>query len=402
MARLELDSVTKRFGEGDGSVLAVDDVNIDITDGEFLVLVGPSGCGKSTTLRMIAGLESITGGEIRLGDRRMNERAPAERDIAMVFQSYALYPHMTVRENMRFGLEESTALDDDAMDARVEETASLLDITELLDRKPGALSGGQRQRVALGRAIVREPAAFLMDEPLSNLDAKLRSQMRTELQQLQADLRTTTVYVTHDQTEAMTMGDRIAILNDGTLQQVATPLEAYHRPANRFVAGFIGEPSMNFIDCAVDGDVLTDDEFRYALPADAADSVTAASTMGDDATLGIRPEDIRVDIDGHVVADRGAGGGAGGDSHGDTTANDHAFSAVVDVVEPMGDENVVHLTLGAGPELVATVDGLRRIDAGADAVVSLPPDAIHVFAGDSGKALHSRSLADAELTEPKM
>ncbi|MFW6317063.1 MAG: ABC transporter ATP-binding protein, partial [Halorubrum sp.] len=211
MAQLELDSVTKRFGEGDGSVLAVDDVDIDIADGEFLVLVGPSGCGKSTTLRMIAGLESITDGEIRLAGERMNEQAPAERDIAMVFQSYALYPHMTVRQNMRFGLEESTDLDEDVMDERVEETAALLDITELLDRKPGALSGGQRQRVALGRAIVREPKAFLMDEPLSNLDAKLRSQMRTELQQLQADLDTTTVYVTHDQTEAMTMGDRIAI-----------------------------------------------------------------------------------------------------------------------------------------------------------------------------------------------
>src|SRR6056297_2832114 len=181
MARLELDSVTKRFGEGDGSVLAVDDVNIDIADGEFLVLVGPSGCGKSTTLRMVAGLESITEGEIRLDGQRMNEQGPAERDIAMVFQSYALYPHMTVRQNMRFGLEESTGLGEDEMDERVDETAALLDITDLLDRKPGALSGGQQQRVAVGRAIVREPEAFLMDEPLSNLDAKLRSQMRTEL-----------------------------------------------------------------------------------------------------------------------------------------------------------------------------------------------------------------------------
>ena len=379
MGQLELDSVTKRFGEGDGSVLAVDDVNVDIADGEFLVLVGPSGCGKSTTLRMVAGLESITDGEVRLAGRRINEQAPAERDIAMVFQSYALYPHMSVRGNMRFGLEESTDLDDDAIDERVEETAALLDITELLDRKPGALSGGQRQRVALGRAIVREPEAFLMDEPLSNLDAKLRSQMRTELQQLQADLDTTTVYVTHDQTEAMTMGDRIAILDDGELQQVATPLEAYHRPANRFVAGFIGDPSMNFVDCAVEGDALVADEFRYPLAGAAA----AAVTDGEPVSLGVRPEDVAVDA-------------SGGDG------SEHGFPAVVDVVEPMGDENVVHLSLEAGPELVATVDGLRRIDNGTDVAASIPPDAIHVFDDRSGEALHSRSLDDAELTETRV
>ena len=379
MGQLELDSVTKRFGEGDGSVLAVDDVNVDIADGEFLVLVGPSGCGKSTTLRMVAGLESITDGEVRLAGRRINEQAPAERDIAMVFQSYALYPHMSVRGNMRFGLEESTDLDDDAIDERVEETAALLDITELLDRKPGALSGGQRQRVALGRAIVREPEAFLMDEPLSNLDAKLRSQMRTELQQLQADLDTTTVYVTHDQTEAMTMGDRIAILDDGELQQVATPLEAYHRPANRFVAGFIGDPSMNFVDCAVEGDALVADEFRYPLAGAAA----AAVTDGEPVSLGVRPEDVAVDA-------------SGGDG------SEHRFPAVVDVVEPMGDENVVHLSLEAGPELVATVDGLRRIDNGTDVAASIPPDAIHVFDDRSGEALHSRSLDDAELTEARV
>ena len=388
MARLELDSVTKRFGEGGGSVLAVDDVNVDIADGEFLVLVGPSGCGKSTTLRMIAGLETITDGEIRLDDRRINEQGPAERDIAMVFQSYALYPHMTVRKNMRFGLEESTDLAATEMDTRVEETAEMLDITELLDRKPGALSGGQRQRVALGRAIVREPKAFLMDEPLSNLDAKLRSQMRTELQQLQANLDTTTVYVTHDQTEAMTMGDRIAILDGGELQQVATPLEAYHRPANRFVAGFIGEPSMNFVDCAVDGDALTAQfdapdaadstpaEFRYVLGDDARDAVT----VSDEVTLGIRPEDIAVEP-----------------SDDDPAAGENAFDATVDVVEPMGDENVVHLTLDAGPELVATVDGLRQVDGGARVRVGIPLDAIHLFDGPSGEALHSRSLESADV-----
>ena len=383
MARLELDSVTKRFGEGDGSVLAVDDVNIDIADGEFLVLVGPSGCGKSTTLRMVAGLETITDGEIRLDGERINEQGPAERDIAMVFQSYALYPHMTVRENMRFGLEESTDLAGDEMDERVESTAAMLDITELLDRKPGALSGGQQQRVALGRAIVREPKAFLMDEPLSNLDAKLRSQMRTELQQLQADLDTTTVYVTHDQTEAMTMGDRIAILDAGELQQVATPLEAYHRPANRFVAGFIGEPSMNFIECESDGETLVADGFRYPLDAAAASAVAESRAV----TLGIRPEDI-------VVEDRV--------SDGSTSAADHAFTATVEVVEPMGDENVVHLSIADGPELIATVDGLRRIDAGTDVTATIPEDAIHVFDSDSGEALHSRSLDDAELNETRV
>ncbi|MFO8116025.1 MAG: sn-glycerol-3-phosphate ABC transporter ATP-binding protein UgpC [Halorubrum sp.] len=386
MAQLELDSVTKRFGEGDGSILAVDDVNVDIADGEFLVLVGPSGCGKSTTLRMIAGLESITDGEIRLAGERMNEQAPAERDIAMVFQSYALYPHMTVRQNMRFGLEESTDLDEDVMDERVEKTAALLDITELLDRKPGALSGGQRQRVALGRAIVREPKAFLMDEPLSNLDAKLRSQMRTELQQLQADLDTTTVYVTHDQTEAMTMGDRIAILDAGELQQVATPLEAYHRPANRFVAGFIGDPSMNFVECTVDGDALVDGAFRYPLADEGASAVADSAT----ATLGIRPEDI--------VVEASVGDGDGGPE----AAGEHAYAATVDVVEPMGDENVVHLTLADGPELVATVDGLRQIESGADVVVRVPENAIHVFDGESGDALHSRSLDAAKLNETRV
>ena len=380
MARLELDSVTKRFGEGDGSVLAVDDVNVDIADGEFLVLVGPSGCGKSTTLRMVAGLESITDGEIRLDGERMNDQRPAERDIAMVFQSYALYPHMTVRKNMRFGLEESTDLAEDEMDRRVEETAALLDITELLDRKPGALSGGQQQRVALGRAIVREPKAFLMDEPLSNLDAKLRSQMRTELQQLQADLDTTTVYVTHDQTEAMTMGDRIAILDGGELQQVATPLEAYHRPANRFVAGFIGEPSMNFVECAVEGGVLADDGFRYPLAEAPAAAVAGAET----ATLGIRPEDIAVDVDA------------------DASPDDHAYAATVEVVEPMGDENVVHLSLDKGPRLVATVNGLRQLEDGAGVVVKIPADAIHVFDGNTGDAVHSRSLDDAELNETRV
>ena len=381
MARLELDSVAKRFGDGDGAVVAVDDVTVAVPDGEFLVLVGPSGCGKSTTLRMIAGLEAVTDGEIRLDGSRINEQPPPERDIAMVFQSYALYPHMTVRENMRFGLEESTDLPAGEQNDRVESTAEMLEITELLDRKPGELSGGQRQRVALGRAIVRDPAAFLMDEPLSNLDAKLRSEMRTELQQLQADLDTTTVYVTHDQTEAMTMGDRIAILDDGELQQVATPLEAYHRPANRFVAGFIGEPSMNFVPATAEGGVLTarrattdGDGFRYPLPAAADDAVDD----GTDVTLGVRPEDIAV-----------------GDSV--DADPDHVFEGTVEVVEPMGSENVVHVELAAGPSVVATVDGLQQIRAGQAVSVGVPGDAIHLFDARSGSALHSRSLESVDL-----
>jgi multiple sugar transport system ATP-binding protein len=384
MARLELDSVTKRFGEGGGAVLAVDDVTVEVPDGEFLVLVGPSGCGKSTTLRMIAGLEDITEGEIRLDGTRINEQPPADRDIAMVFQSYALYPHMTVRENMRFGLEESTDLPADERNERVESTAEMLGITELLDRKPGALSGGQQQRVALGRAIVRDPAAFLMDEPLSNLDAKLRSEMRTELQQLQADLETTTVYVTHDQTEAMTMGDRIAILNGGELQQVATPLEAYHRPANRFVAGFVGEPSMNFVPMTAEGDVLTArrttavEPFRYPLSPDAA-----AVEAGQDVTLGVRPEDVLV---GTSV----------------DTEPAHTFDGTVEVVEPMGSENVVHLDLATGPSVVATVDGLRRIEAGDAVSVGLPAGAIHLFDAETGTALHNRSLESADLEGPQL
>ncbi|GAB6879378.1 ABC transporter ATP-binding protein [Halorubrum gandharaense] len=380
MARLELDSVTKRFGEGDDAVLAVDDVNVDIADGEFLVLVGPSGCGKSTTLRMVAGLESITDGEVRLDDERINEQGPAERDIAMVFQSYALYPHMTVHENMRFGLEESTELDGIEMDERVARTAKLLDITELLHRKPGALSGGQQQRVALGRAIVREPSAFLMDEPLSNLDAKLRSQMRTELQQLQEDLDTTTIYVTHDQTEAMTMGDRIAILDAGELQQVATPLEAYHRPANRFVAGFMGEPSMNFLETDTDGETLVADGLTYPL----ADNAAAAVADADAVTLGIRPEDVVV-----------------GNAPLDDVDAAHTFEGTVDVVEPMGNENIVHLDLAAGPSIKATITGLRQVQAGAEVAVGIPAEAIHLFDRGTGKAIHNRSLADADLDAPQ-
>ncbi|MFD1641579.1 ABC transporter ATP-binding protein [Halohasta litorea] len=381
MAELTLDGVTKVFTEDDGNeIVAVDDVSVDIEDGEFLVLVGPSGCGKSTTLRMVAGLETVTDGEISLAGRRINESPPAERDIAMVFQSYALYPHMTVAQNMSFGLEESTELDDDEISELVDDTAAMMGIEELVDRKPADLSGGQQQRVALGRAIVRDPEAFLMDEPLSNLDAKLRATMRTELQRLQEDLGVTTIYVTHDQTEAMTMGDRIAILDDGVLQQVGTPLECYHTPNNRFVAGFIGDPSMNFFEMEVDGERLVSDRFTYPLTADQADAVGEARGV----TLGIRPEDIGIDPDGNADSP-------------------HEFDMHVDVVEPRGDENTIHLTFEAGldePEtFTATVSGLRQLQAGDSVVATFPPEAIHLFDADTEQALHNRSLDIPEATE---
>jgi len=382
MAELTLDGVTKVFREDDGNeIVAVDDVDIEIDDGEFLVLVGPSGCGKSTTLRMIAGLETITEGEIRLGGDRMNEKPPADRDIAMVFQSYALYPHMTVRENMSFGLEESTTMSSDAIAEVVDETAEMMDIPELLDRKPKDLSGGQQQRVALGRAIVRDPEAFLMDEPLSNLDAKLRATMRTELQRLQEELGVTTVYVTHDQTEAMTMGDRIAILNDGELQQVGTPLECYHTPTNEFVAGFIGEPSMNFFRMSVDGNTLREDRFSYTLGQTDSQPLDTASEV----TLGIRPEDIEFEPDQQASA-----------------ADE--FECVVDVVEPMGDANNVYLQFAgddsSDPEtFIVTVSGMKRIESGDGVVARFPEEALHIFDGSSGGALKNRSLENVESVE---
>src|SRR5881275_2800446 len=243
MATVTFDHVSKRYGD----VVAVNDLNLEIRDGEFMVLVGPSGCGKTTSLRMIAGLEEISDGTLRIGDRVVNDVAPKDRDIAMVFQSYALYPHMSVRDNLAFGLKLRKVPKQD-IERRVQEAAGILDIGRYLDRKPKELSGGQRQRVALGRAIVREPAVFLMDEPLSNLDAKLRVQMRAEIQSLQRTLGVTTIYVTHDQTEAMTMGDRIAVMRAGTLQQVDSPERVYQWPANEFVAGFIGSPAMNLVD----------------------------------------------------------------------------------------------------------------------------------------------------------
>jgi len=378
MATLSLDAATKRYGDDDDGILAVDELDLEIQDGEFLVLVGPSGCGKSTTLRMVAGLETPSDGEITLDGEVINTRTPQERDIAMVFQSYALYPHMTVRENMAFGLEESTDLPDEEIDALVEDAGETLGITELLDRKPSDLSGGQQQRVALGRAIVRDPKVFLLDEPLANLDAKLRAEMRTELQQLQDDLDTTTIYVTHDQTEAMTMSDRIAILDGGELQQVGTPMECYHEPANRFVAGFIGEPSMNFFDLERDGELLVSDAFQYELPSDVATAVDGKPNV----TLGVRPESVEItdELD---------------------ESEHNLIPATVDVVEPHGNENAVHLRLGDSDEanLTVMIDGMRHLTSGQDVGVRFPPDAIHLFDGATGEALHNRTLETVEKVE---
>jgi multiple sugar transport system ATP-binding protein len=381
MAELTLDGVTKRFADGDGEILAVDGVSFDIADGEFVVLVGPSGCGKSTTLRAIAGLETVSEGTIRLDGERLDQKRPRERDIAMVFQSYALYPHMTARENMSFGLEESTDLSESEISERVESAAETMGIADLLDRTPGELSGGQQQRVALGRAIVRDPAVFLLDEPLSNLDAKLRSSMRTELQRLQEELGVTTVYVTHDQTEAMTMGDRIAVLDGGRLQQVGTPLECYHEPANVFVAGFIGEPSMNFFEATVEDDRLVAEEFAYPLSSSTREALGDATRV----TLGVRPEDIKIV---------------------DTVETNHDFETVADVVEPTGDENHLYLAFDPDAEepetFVATIPGLRRVEAGQSVVARIPEDAIHLFDAESGRALRNRRLDDADAPEARM
>ncbi|WP_254274625.1 ABC transporter ATP-binding protein [Haloarcula marina] len=380
MTHLEFDDVTKRFNEGGtDEVTAVDTLNATIDDGEFVVFVGPSGCGKTTTLRSIAGLETISDGEIRLNGEPLNDRAPQDRNIAMVFQSYALYPHLTVRKNMSFGLEQSTDLSKSEISHRVEETASLLGISELLDRLPEELSGGQQQRVALGRAIVRDPDVFLMDEPLSNLDAKLRSKMRTELQQLQNQLDVTTIYVTHDQTEAMTMGDRIAILNGGELQQLDPPEVCYHQPNNKFVAGFLGEPSMNFFDVRFEDGTLRGSGFDYALSDDIAPALKPQSEY----VLGIRPEDIQLYPEA-------------------TDSNDTMGS--VNVTESLGKESNIYVELDQGSgdtTAVATVDDAvaRNIRQGDDVALHVEEAVIHIFDAATGKAVHNRRL-DSKAETP--
>ncbi len=356
MATVMFDKATRLYP---GSTKpAVDQLDLEVADGEFLVLVGPSGCGKSTSLRMLAGLEEVNEGNILIGDRNVTDVPPKDRDIAMVFQNYALYPHMTVAENMGFALKIAGVNKDDRA-KRVLEAAKLLDLEPYLSRKPKALSGGQRQRVAMGRAIVRQPQVFLMDEPLSNLDAKLRVQTRTQIASLQRRLGVTTVYVTHDQTEALTMGDRIAVLKDGVLQQVGTPRDLYEKPNNVFVAGFIGSPAMNLFDAdVVDGGL----KFGSAVAKVDRETLGGANRY----TIGVRPEDLRVD-----------------------TAGD-GLEVLVDVIEELGADGYLygHTEIdGNRVDVVARVDGRVHPDAGDKVVITPEPNHIHVFDTESGERL---------------
>ncbi|WP_019119812.1 ABC transporter ATP-binding protein [Brevibacillus massiliensis] len=369
MAEVRLHHVFKRYG----NVTAVNDFHLDIKDREFLVLVGPSGCGKSTTLRMVAGLEDISEGDLYIGNRRVNDVAPKDRDIAMVFQSYALYPHMNVYENMAFGLK-LRKFSKTEIDSRIKETARILDIAHLLDRKPKALSGGQRQRVALGRAIVREPQVFLMDEPLSNLDAKLRVQMRTEIAKLHQRLETTVIYVTHDQTEAMTMGDRIVVMEDGLIQQVATTNDIYNHPVNQFVASFIGSPNMNFITGRTREEAgkvwFAARGIDIQFPDDQAQLLRKNGYVGKEITFGIRPEDIY--RDNQFI-----------------TANpfQSVFQAEVDVVENMGSELYVYFNNIGNSQMVARVDAREGLRPKMTVTLGMDLSKCHVFDAESEIAL---------------
>ena len=367
MASVELKNVRKVYP---GGVEAVKDANLFIEDKEFVVLVGPSGCGKSTTLRMIAGLEEISDGEVFIGDKLVNDVPPKNRDIAMVFQNYALYPHMTVYKNMAFGLI-LRKYPKDEIKRRVHEAAEILGITELLDRRPKALSGGQRQRVAVGRAIVRNPKVFLFDEPLSNLDAKLRVQMRAEISKLHTRLQSTMIYVTHDQVEAMTMGDRIVVMLDGSIQQVATPLELYHRPINKFVAGFIGSPPMNMVEGVLVGEGgnlwFRDDSGLVAISLPASRQDAVRSYAGRRVTCGIRPEFMTENPDQQF--------------HEGSSIN-----AVVEVVEPMGSETYLYLDLG-GKSVTARIKTDHEPEVGKPHIIDVNTNNIHFFDSDTSLTL---------------
>lgn len=375
MAGVSFKGVTKIFGK---DVKAVDNLNLEIRDKEFMVLVGPSGCGKTTALRMIAGLEEATEGDLYIGDRRVNDVPPKDRDIAMVFQNYALYPHMSVYDNIAFGLRlrelkgflwqianpaEAKKVKAD-IDSRVHEAAKMLDIEHLLHRKPKELSGGQRQRVALGRAIVRKPKVFLMDEPLSNLDAKLRIQTRAELIRLHRDLGITTIYVTHDQVEAMTMGQRISVMSNGVLQQCDEPETVYNFPANKFVAGFIGAPPMNFVEGSIQAGKFVSPNLTLPLPAGHA----AAGMDGKKVTLGIRPED---------VSDASLAG---------KVDDSHCFTATVDVLEKLGAEDTAYLKVG-DVAMIATLDPANRLEMGSEHKFVANIEKIHIFDGETEQAI---------------
>lgn len=355
---VELDAVTKDYG----TLRAVEEVSMQIEPGEFLVIVGPSGCGKSTTLRMIAGLETISEGELYFDDEPMADVDASERNVAMVFQNYALYPHMSARRNITFGM--GSDFSDEEIDRRVEEAAEILDIPDLLDRKPKELSGGERQRVALGRAICRDPDVFLMDEPLSNLDAKLRVQMRAELSRLHDELGTTTVYVTHDQTEAMTLGDRVAVLDGGRLQQIAPPQKLYDFPENRFVAEFIGDPAMNIIPVTVEEEKAEHPAFSIPLPGYDADS--------GDVLLGIRPEDLETV---------------------DSDSDQPTFDAEVVVTEPLGDTLLLYCQTEDGTEFKVQSDPRQNLTAGDPVTLTYDAERLHIFDSESGDALYHSAHA---------
>ncbi|HEY8343859.1 MAG TPA: sn-glycerol-3-phosphate ABC transporter ATP-binding protein UgpC [Bacillota bacterium] len=364
MAKVIFEHVSKKFPNG---ILAVNDANLEIKDKEFIVFVGPSGCGKTTSLRMVAGLEEITSGNIFIGDNIVNDVAPKDRDIAMVFQNYALYPHMDVYNNMAFGLK-LRKFPKPEIDRRVKEAAKILGIENLLDRRPKALSGGQRQRVALGRAIVREPKVFLMDEPLSNLDAKLRVQMRAELSKLQNRLQTTTIYVTHDQVEAMTMGDRMVVMKDGIIQQVGKPLEVYDHPVNVFVAGFIGTPPMNFLDGVLkeENDQLYVDFGVFRVDVPEGRFKTARNYLNKEVIFGIRPENI--------LDPESAG------------TEENAIVVTVDVSELIGAESYLYVSKGPH-SFVARVDAHVRPEDGAETKVIINNNKMHLFDKDTEKAI---------------
>ncbi|PZV35619.1 ABC transporter ATP-binding protein [Mesorhizobium kowhaii] len=365
MATVSLTKLTKRYG----NVGIVHGIDLDIADREFIALVGPSGCGKSTTLRMIAGLEEISAGSIEIGGRVVNDLPPRSRNISMVFQSYALYPHMTVRENLGFSLKIAGAAKED-MDRRVAEASAILGLDTLLDRRPSQLSGGQRQRVAMGRAIVRDPDVFLFDEPLSNLDAKLRTQMRTEIKKLHAKVQSTVIYVTHDQVEAMTLADRIVIMRDGYIEQVGTPDEVFRRPATRFVAGFIGSPPMNLHEATIDGgQMIFGSGEKLPLPGQFKTNVAT----GDKVVFGLRPDDIYPT--GHGISSGGV-------------ADVHQIELPITVTEPLGNETLVFVEFN-GTDWVSRMLNPRPLKSGERIAMSFDMSQAHLFAADTGKTLRS-------------
>ena len=404
MAEIEFDDITKRYADG---FEAVKHMNLDVTDGELMILVGPSGCGKSTALRMVAGLEAISSGELKIGGAVVNDRAPKDRDIAMVFQNYALYPHMTVRQNMGFALK-LAKIPEAGINQKVDEAATILDLEQHLDRKPANLSGGQRQRVAMGRAIVRSPSVFLMDEPLSNLDAKLRVQMRTEISRIQQRLGTTTIYVTHDQTEAMTLGDRITVMRAGELQQVGPPSELYSYPNNLFVAGFIGSPSMNFLSGEIDGDVVKLPIGNVRIPDELRQRLEGGPGGGRRGVIaGLRPEHFE---DAALAADRTRG---------------VTFRAKIDVLESMGSEFYAYFVVqseqvasreleelaqdAGGADLPSTEGGVQvtarlaaesRVRQGAEAELWFDSRHLQLFDPESGRSLLAADGAQAATPVP--